>query len=425
MSGWLQSKGVWPTTLRQGTFQTVIGQNVKLDIVVHHDSNAKQSDHGPLHSIAIRAVPLLTEKVEVDVTPPAKPFTDSSQEPDDNSLEARCKRFAQVKQTASQQLSVVHVYVLVIAVFTLWPGEEYFVVHMQRKDQADLISFLLYSQLASHLPSTTETDTGNETQPLLVSRAKFWEGAGPMLAGGWIPTLFTDDNARDLVKMSSSISHTQLLQLSTSVPRLSLESVQAINGPIYSRYIPELRQTLTFRCARSTSNADVDLVHRWHASDRVNKGWRQDMSREKHREYLAAQEKSSGCVALIGQWDNEPFGYLEIYNVRESNLFDYYSVDEYDRGFHALVGEEKFRGPHRVRSWMGGIIHLLFLLDPRTKLVVSEPRASNAKMVGYECMCGGHVEKLIDFPHKRAALVHIPRERFFQLCPIGPLPSTQ
>ncbi|WFD42277.1 hypothetical protein MPSI1_000918 [Malassezia psittaci] len=425
MSGWLQNKGVWPTTVRQGAFHTVIGQNIKVDIVVHHDSNAEPSDRGPLHSIAVRAVPLLKESVEIDVRPPAEPYTDASQEPDDNSLEARCKRFAQIKQAASQELSIVHMYLVLLAFFTLWPGEEYFVVELRNNNQADLISFLLYSQLASRLPSTTETDAGDFAQPLLVSRAEFWQGAGPMLAGGWIPALFTDDSARDLVKMSSSLSHAQLLQLSTSLPRLSLESLQTFDTPIYSRYIPELQQTLTFRCANSSSDTDVDLVHRWHASDRVNKGWRQDMSREKHREYLAAQEKSSGCVALIGQWDDEPFGYLEIYNVRESNLFDYYSVDEFDRGFHALVGEEKFRGPHRVRSWMGGIIHLLFLLDPRTKLVVSEPRASNAKMVGYECMCGGHVEKLIDFPHKRAALVHIPRERFFQLCPSGPLPSSQ
>ena len=114
---------------------------------------------------------------------------------------------------------------------------------------------------------------------------------------------------------------------------------------------------------------------------------------------------------------------MEIYYAKESSLRGFYDLHDFDRGFHALVGEERFRGPHRVRAWMGSVIHLLFLLDPRTTRVVSEPRASNTKMVEYECLCGGHVEKLIDLPHKRAALVLFPRERFFQLCPLGPLPG--
>jgi len=182
-------------------------------------------------------------------------------------------------------------------------------------------------------------------------------------------------------------------------------------------------QTLSFRYARSSCDADVDLLHKWHATDRVNTGWRQNMPREAHKKYLEDLEASSDHIPLIAEWNGEAFGYMEIYYAKETSLRNYYDAGDFDRGFHALVGEEKFRGPHRVRSWMGSLIHMLFLLDPRTMRVVSEPRASNTKMVEYECLCGGHVEKLIDFPHKRAALVFIPRERFFQLCPLGPLPG--
>jgi len=71
---------------------------------------------------------------------------------------------------------------------------------------------------------------------------------------------------------------------------------------------------------------------------------------------------------------------------------------------------------------MGSLIHMVFLLDPRTNTVLAEPRASNARVVEYICSLGGHVHSLIDLPHKRAALLLVPRQRFFQLCPVGPLP---
>ena len=101
------------------------------------------------------------------------------------------------------------------------------------------------------------------------------------------------------------------------------------------------------------------------------------MPREAHKKYLEDLEASSDHIPLIAEWNGEAFGYMEIYYAKETSLRTYYDAGDFDRGFHALVGEEKFHGPHRVRSWMGSLIHMLFLLDPRTMRVVSEPRASN------------------------------------------------
>ncbi|MEG0121380.1 MAG: GNAT family N-acetyltransferase, partial [Pseudomonas sp.] len=91
-------------------------------------------------------------------------------------------------------------------------------------------------------------------------------------------------------------------------------------------------------------------------------------------------------------------------------------VDDYDRGIHMLVGEERHRGPHKVASWLSALVHYLFLDDPRTQRVVAEPRADNAKMIGYMQNQCFHCEKEIDFPHKRAALMMLGRERFFERC---------
>ncbi|KDN41880.1 putative siderophore biosynthesis protein [Tilletiaria anomala UBC 951] len=206
---------------------------------------------------------------------------------------------------------------------------------------------------------------------------------------------------------------------------------------VYRRYIPEVAQHLSYRMVSIGSpeagegardgpaySRDVQLCAKWQNSDRVHAGWRQrDPAMSAHFDCIKEIVDDPARFGLIGYWDDEPWGFVEIYFAKESNVAPFYQVADRDMGFHALVGEAKYRGAHRVRTWMGAAVHLCFLLDPQTQLVVSEPRASNTKMVEYECMVGGHVEKLIDLGHKRSALVMIPRERFFQLCPMGPLPQ--
>ncbi|WP_204369160.1 GNAT family N-acetyltransferase [Methylocucumis oryzae] len=58
-----------------------------------------------------------------------------------------------------------------------------------------------------------------------------------------------------------------------------------------------------------------------------------------------------------------------------------------------------------------------FLSDPRTRYVVAEPRADNAKMIAYMMNAGFYRAKEFDFPHKRAALMALSREAYFsQFC---------
>lgn len=72
-----------------------------------------------------------------------------------------------------------------------------------------------------------------------------------------------------------------------------------------------------------------------------------------------------------------------------------------------LVGEEHHRGGHKVASWLCALVHYLFLDDPR---------ADNQRMVGLMQNQCFHCEKEFDFPHKRAALMILGRERFFDRC---------
>jgi len=188
-------------------------------------------------------------------------------------------------------------------------------------------------------------------------------------------------------------------------------------GEVYRRFDARLGAWISLR----TLDIEQDLArfNRWQNSPRVASFWQEEGSLEQHRQYLNKLEADPHALTLIGCFDDQPFAYFEAYWAKEDRIAPFYEANDYDRGIHMLVGEEHHRGPHKVASWLSALVHYLFLDDPRTQRVVAEPRADNAKMIGYmqdQCF---HCEKAFDFPHKRAALMVLGRERFFDRCALA------
>jgi acetyl CoA:N6-hydroxylysine acetyl transferase len=183
-------------------------------------------------------------------------------------------------------------------------------------------------------------------------------------------------------------------------------------GEVYRRFLPELAASISFR----TVDADIDLeiFHIWHNNPRVSAFWELAGSIDMHRAYLTRVTADAHMHPVFGCFDDEPFGYFEIYWAKEDRIAPYYDVDDFDRGVHMLVGEEHLRGPHRVAVWLPSLVHFMFLDDARTRNVVAEPRADNAKMIGYMHQAGFCKPKEFDFPHKRAALMMLSRETYFE-----------
>jgi RimJ/RimL family protein N-acetyltransferase len=185
-------------------------------------------------------------------------------------------------------------------------------------------------------------------------------------------------------------------------------------GEVYRRFDARLGAWISLR----TVDIDEDLArfNRWQNSPRVASFWQEQGSLEQHREYLGKLQADPHTLTLIGCFDDQPFAYFEAYWAKEDRIAPFYDAGDHDRGIHMLVGEEQHRGPHKVASWLSALVHYLFLDDPRTQRVVAEPRADNAKMIGHMQGQGFYCQKEFDFPHKRAALMALERERFFDRC---------
>ena len=187
----------------------------------------------------------------------------------------------------------------------------------------------------------------------------------------------------------------------------------------YTRYIPSLGQYLSFRTASLSSKSptyrgpvsdptpsflppnsgvasaglpslgnlnicpcDTELLHTWMNEPRVSAAWGASGPLAVQEAFLKSALKSKHSFPTIGCWDGKPFGYFELYWVKEDQLGRFVTgteIGDWDRGFHALVGEQEFRGEHRVKVWLSALVHYLWLADPRTERVLVEPRVDNQK----------------------------------------------
>jgi RimJ/RimL family protein N-acetyltransferase len=159
---------------------------------------------------------------------------------------------------------------------------------------------------------------------------------------------------------------------------------------LYRRHVPALNAILTFRLARLD---DAPLVNKWMNNPRVAAFWGEEGPVEKTAAFLRKGLQMRHSFPVIGSWEEvvvrdgrvvesgveEPFGYFEIYWVKEDILGRYCEAQEWERGLHVLVGEERFRGAQRLQGWLGGLCHYCFCDDARTQRISLEPRVDNEK----------------------------------------------
>ncbi|WP_082491523.1 GNAT family N-acetyltransferase [Duganella sp. Leaf126] len=192
------------------------------------------------------------------------------------------------------------------------------------------------------------------------------------------------------------------------------------SGQVYARQIPWLGQVFSLRTV--DIERDLPTFNRWMNDPRVAHFWQEEGDLEKHRAYLAQLQADPHMLPLIGCADGKPFAYFEVYWAKENRIGPYCDAADFDRGWHVLIGEESVRGRAWVTAWLPSLMHYIFLDDVRTQRIVGEPRADHHQQLNNLDRNGFAKIKEFDFPHKRAMLVTLLRERFFgerRLAPAG------
>lgn len=182
------------------------------------------------------------------------------------------------------------------------------------------------------------------------------------------------------------------------------------NGTLYARFIPWLGQVLSFRAFDPA--IDLERFNRWMNDPRVAQIWDEAGDLAAHAAYAQKLAADPHMQAVIACLDETPFGYFELYWARENRLGPYYDAADHDRGWHVLIGEESCRGKAFVTAWLPSLMHFMFLDEPRTQRIVGEPAAHHAQQLKNLTRSGFAAVKHVAFPHKKAMLVMLSRERF-------------
>lgn len=182
-------------------------------------------------------------------------------------------------------------------------------------------------------------------------------------------------------------------------------------GLLYRRHIPWLDRWFSLR---AITMQDLSTFHRWQNDPRVAEFFEESGSIDAHRAYLARLIADPHILPVIGSLNDRDFAYFELYWARENRLGAQYDAGPWDRGWHVLIGEEDIRGADYVTAWMPSLMHYMFLAEPRTQSIMGEPKASHVKQLKNLSQCGFAHLREFDFAHKRASLVRLERQHFFE-----------
>ncbi|MPV55769.1 acetyltransferase [Burkholderia sp. HI2761] len=183
----------------------------------------------------------------------------------------------------------------------------------------------------------------------------------------------------------------------------------APRGDVYARDLPALGVRFTLRGWQPAE--DAERLARWFDEPRVRDGW--PAARPAQCGAQGPQEADPHVTPLVGCFDGEPFAYFEAFWLKEDALAPHVAACDYDRGLRMLVGESRWRGPHRVAGWLPSVVHYLFLDDLRTEAVGCAVPAGHTRVADHLARHGFARQRRLALADAQPLWMRTLRETFF------------
>lgn len=237
-----------------------------------------------------------------------------------------------------------------------------------------------HSPMPSNGSSRLDVDVPGGPAPMTIVQAPSFP-IGPFFSTSHLPTYYPP--APLMYRTTNGVRH----PLRPKPPRMG--------EVFYTRFVPSIGQYLSFRVASLAPKpvpylgpvgpsppdhpylstlSDTSLMQMWLSKPRVSAFWG-----SYHPRFLSDALASPHSFPVIAMWDGVPFGYFELYWVKEDILGRHVGSDvtDWDRGMHVFVGEDWARG--RVSAWLSSVVHWCFCEDYRTMSLCLEPRVDNQR----------------------------------------------
>ncbi|KAK2814652.1 hypothetical protein FQN49_008126, partial [Arthroderma sp. PD_2] len=255
------------------------------------------------------------------------------------------------------------------------------------------------SRSGSNSPSRGELTSGGSN-----SRATTPAPGGSFYSSGHVPSYFPPPPAQ-WVLLDGWLRH----PIRQKPPRQG--------ETFYIRYIPSLQRILSFRVPVLAENSpdtsedalgryhraicvgisslgrgdgmkpslpggpgpDLEFLHKCLNTPRSQDIWDAAGPFHIQEQFLKARLTSRYLFPAIGCWDGKPFGYFEIFWVKEGSVTRPLPIliDDFDRGLRCLVYNDEDRSKHQTQVWLNALIHYCLLADNRTQAIAIGPRVDD------------------------------------------------
>lgn len=238
--------------------------------------------------------------------------------------------------------------------FSLWPEQEFIALDLKGSSaRQDWLLPLCATKLVRPWPEDFEiTSTRGYASTAALSRANFWQGAGPMKMGGWVPAL--DEHTLMDHGQTMHLDGEECLETLEMTRRRVMENV-----PLYVRFLPEFGVHITFFMTiqqYDVSGYDVDWV------------------------------QSSKYLGFTCEWDRRPFCSVGTCN----GHFDFSRTNSFEQNqIHAETG---IRSIIHVSSTFTLTQFLFLINDGASELYTTvEEDEEHIDLIRSLLHCGGHI----------------------------------